>query len=302
VSTFKLGLEYKQKSEIPQFNRASQTWTRAWIRYATCKSRSHDQFLYPVPLDSTTTKCGILWTRWWTVGFCKRRGPSKPDLHNSQCREILKYGRESRGTRNQQWLCWRGPEAIYQTDKLDERIVASQGDPCWWSFVFVAYDGLWAGWPKFDSGRGDISLIHSVQTGSGAHQASYPMGTEDSFLVGKAAGEWSWPLTFSKCRDQERWSYTSTPAYVFTVSCPCALRHEGVWRSGCIDPHFLDLGTSWRWVVSFRPRPLYPRGNSPRYALDRRLGAPQSRSGRCGEEKILDPTETWNPTPRSSSP
>jgi hypothetical protein len=25
-----------------------------------------------------------------------------------------------------------------------------------------------------------------------------------------------------------------------------ALRHEGVWESGCIDPHFLDLGTSWR--------------------------------------------------------
>jgi hypothetical protein len=23
-----------------------------------------------------------------------------------------------------------------------------------------------------------------------------------------------------------------------------ALRHEGVWGSGCIDPHFLDLGTS----------------------------------------------------------
>jgi hypothetical protein len=25
-----------------------------------------------------------------------------------------------------------------------------------------------------------------------------------------------------------------------------ALRHEGVWGSGCIDLHFLDLGTSWR--------------------------------------------------------
>jgi hypothetical protein len=25
-----------------------------------------------------------------------------------------------------------------------------------------------------------------------------------------------------------------------------ALRHEGVWGSGCINPHFLDLGTSWR--------------------------------------------------------
>jgi hypothetical protein len=33
------------------------------------------------------------------------------------------------------------------------------------------------------------------------------------------------------------------------------LRHEGVWRSECIDPHVLDLDTSWRWVVSFTPRP-----------------------------------------------
>jgi hypothetical protein len=24
-----------------------------------------------------------------------------------------------------------------------------------------------------------------------------------------------------------------------------ALRHEGLWESGCIDPHFVDLGTSW---------------------------------------------------------
>jgi hypothetical protein len=23
-------------------------------------------------------------------------------------------------------------------------------------------------------------------------------------------------------------------------------RHECVWRSGCIDPSFLDLGTNWR--------------------------------------------------------
>jgi hypothetical protein len=36
-----------------------------------------------------------------------------------------------------------------------------------------------------------------------------------------------------------------------------ALRYEGVWGSWCIDPHFLDLGTGWRWVVSFTPRPLY---------------------------------------------
>jgi hypothetical protein len=26
-------------------------------------------------------------------------------------------------------------------------------------------------------------------------------------------------------------------------------------RRGCRDQHFLDLGNSWRWVVSFTPRP-----------------------------------------------
>jgi hypothetical protein len=38
-----------------------------------------------------------------------------------------------------------------------------------------------------------------------------------------------------------------------------ALRHEDVWGSGCKDPRILDLGTSWRWVVSFTLRPLYLR-------------------------------------------
>jgi hypothetical protein len=28
--------------------------------------------------------------------------------------------------------------------------------------------------------------------------------------------------------------------------------------SGCIEPHFLDLGTNWRWVVIFTLQPLYP--------------------------------------------
>jgi hypothetical protein len=35
------------------------------------------------------------------------------------------------------------------------------------------------------------------------------------------------------------------------------------YGSGCIDPHFLELGTSWRWVVNFTPRPLYPRERAP---------------------------------------
>jgi hypothetical protein len=60
---------------------------------------------------------------------------------------------------------------------------------------------------------------------------------------------------------------------------------------------FLDLGISWRWMISFTPLPLYLRGKSSQYTLGRRLGGPQSRSGRPGEEKILDPTGTRTPTP-----
>jgi hypothetical protein len=67
-----------------------------------------------------------------------------------------------------------------------------------------------------------------------------------------------------------------------------------VSRSGYIDPRILELSISWKSVVSFTLRPLYSPGKSPRYPLYRRLGGPQSRSGRRGEEKILDPTGTRN--------
>jgi hypothetical protein len=45
-------------------------------------------------------------------------------------------------------------------------------------------------------------------------------------------------------------------------------------------------------MVSFKLRPLYSRGNKPRYPLDWRLDGPQSRSGRHKEMKILAPTGT----------
>jgi hypothetical protein len=54
-------------------------------------------------------------------------------------------------------------------------------------------------------------------------------------------------------------------------------------------------------VVSFTPRLLYPRGKGPRYPTDESLVGPQSWSGRCREEKILDPTRTQTQTPWSSS-
>jgi hypothetical protein len=52
------------------------------------------------------------------------------------------------------------------------------------------------------------------------------------------------------------------------------------WRYNSIH----NLWTRWRWMVSFKPWPLYWRGRSPLYPLDRRLGGPHLRSGRGGEE------------------
>jgi hypothetical protein len=51
--------------------------------------------------------------------------------------------------------------------------------------------GLRAGWSgvRVPTGDGNLSIHHRVQTGSGAHPASYPMVTGSSFPGGKAAGE-----------------------------------------------------------------------------------------------------------------
>jgi hypothetical protein len=50
--------------------------------------------------------------------------------------------------------------------------------------------GLRAGWSgvRASAGAGNFSLHHRVQTGSGVHAASYPVGTTGSFPGGKVAG------------------------------------------------------------------------------------------------------------------
>jgi hypothetical protein len=63
----------------------------------------------------------------------------------------------------------------------------------------------------FPVGAGNSSLWHSVQTGSEAHPASYPMGTGGSFPGGKAARAWSWPHLHLVLRSKNAWGYTSTP-------------------------------------------------------------------------------------------
>jgi hypothetical protein len=62
-------------------------------------------------------------------------------------------------------------------------------------------DWLRAGRPRSGSsspGSQEFYLLHIVQTGSGAHPASYPIGTRS-----KEAGAWIWPLTSNYCQGQE---------------------------------------------------------------------------------------------------
>jgi len=59
-------------------------------------------------------------------------------------------------------------------------------------------------------------------------------------------------------------------------------RHEHVWG---IAPRTLNHCTGWRWMVRFTTLPLYTSGKSHPCPLDGRLGAPQSRSWRGGEDK-----------------
>jgi hypothetical protein len=85
-------------------------------------------------------------------------------------------------------------------------------------------------------------------------------------------------------------TYSSTPVGkckivpVLSQSSTIQWRYVGQWR---YSSTILDLSTRWRWVVSFTLLQLYPRGKSTRYPFDRRVGGPQSRPGRCGEEKNL---------------
>jgi hypothetical protein len=66
-----------------------------------------------------------------------------------------------------------------------------------------------------------------------------------------------------------------------SLSFNLAPRHEGVLKECRYSHKHFDLGTGWRRVVIFTPRPLYSQEKSPWYPL----GGLQSRSGQDGEEK-----------------
>jgi hypothetical protein len=80
----------------------------------------------------------------------------------------------------------------------------------WWDTSFMV--GV-----QFLVGARDFSPLHSNQTDSGAHPASYQMGNRSSLARDKVAGAWSRPLTSGHSQSQEWWSYTSSPPWVHGV-------------------------------------------------------------------------------------
>jgi hypothetical protein len=76
--------------------------------------------------------------------------------------------------------------------------------------------------PSSISGRSRIflSLLHSVQTSSGVHPASYPLHTYlRLFLRVLIESAWRGPLISIGFRVQECCSYTATSPYVFMTWC-----------------------------------------------------------------------------------
>jgi hypothetical protein len=110
-------------------------------------------------------------------------------------------------------------------------------------------------------------------------QSSLLMGTD----TGYRNQTWTVPYVRSKVKLSQCFSWLGTTP----------------WRRiGEVELYLhslFDLGTRWRWVVSFTPRPLYPQGKSPWYPLYRRLGGPQSRSGHDGKEKNSQPPPGIDP-------
>jgi hypothetical protein len=75
--------------------------------------------------------------------------------------------------------------------------------------------------------------------------------------------------------------------YFFFHTSPGTLLPDHVYHEdisgGIAQP--LTSALDGGWVVSFTPRPIYPRGRWPWYPFDRRLAESQGRSGRCGEQQ-----------------
>jgi hypothetical protein len=64
----------------------------------------------------------------------------------------------------------------------------------------------------------------------------------------------------------------------------------------------INLGTTWKWIISFTPRPVYPREKSEWYPLKRKLRGLRNQSGHFAERKSVACTGNQSTIPRFFGP
>ena len=101
---------------------------------------------------------------------------------------------------------------------------------------------------------------------------------------------WGSPSLKKKCKDgwhvlNPKSLDTTEHLYISKATPVCTpWRVRGAWSTA---PRILNLGTRWRWVVSFMPRPLYPWRKSLHFSLNRRFSEFQSRLGFTEKKNIF---------------
>jgi hypothetical protein len=81
-----------------------------------------------------------------------------------------------------------------------------------------------------------------------------------------------------------------------------APRHVGVLGSGDMLPRILDLGTRWRWVVSFTPGHFTPRERAPGTHWIGSWMGPRAGLDTVLKRKIPSPCRTQTPDHPARSP
>jgi hypothetical protein len=83
-----------------------------------------------------------------------------------------------------------------------------------------------------------------------------------------------------------------------TLMSLCLTKHHALKTycgSGGIAPRILDLGTRWRWVVSFTPRPHYLKESAPRTHWIGGWVGPKAVMDAVVKRKIRSPRRESNP-------
>lgn len=81
----------------------------------------------------------------------------------------------------------------------------------------------------------------------------------------------------------------------FFLVCTRASHHENIWGRGDVTTRILNLATRWRSLVSFMPRPFYPRGKIRRFPFVRKQVVPRADQDAMQKREISQPCWELNP-------